>query len=195
MSSVARLGRDPELRYSQSGAPVCTLNVATDESWTRTVATEHALDRAEWHRVVVFQKAAENCSQYLTEGEPCLCGRQPPDPQVAGPAGRGTRYTTEIKAQRVQFLDKRGGDQNMPAGEGGYAPRRPAAAPAAGRRPPPRSARSSGRTITKTWALPFPPKPAAWTTCRSNRHPKGRDARLFLFLKRRHSFLFHKHEA
>ena len=43
------------------------------------------------------------------------------------------RYTTEIKAVRVQFLDKRGGEQGMPSGgmggsEGGYsAPRRPAA--------------------------------------------------------------------
>ena len=31
---IGRLGRDPELRYSQSGSPVCTLNIATDESYT-----------------------------------------------------------------------------------------------------------------------------------------------------------------
>ena len=62
---IGRLGRDPELRYSQSGSPVCTLNIATDESYTDRDGNR--VDRAEWHRVVVFQKAAENCSQYLTK--------------------------------------------------------------------------------------------------------------------------------
>ena len=128
---IGRLGRDPELRYSQSGSPVCTLNIATDESYTDRDGNR--VDRAEWHRVVVFQKAAENCSQYLTKGslvfvEGSLQTRKWQDQQ--GP----DRYTTEIKAQRVQFLDKRGGEQGgMPSGaggsEGGYsAPRRPAAA-------------------------------------------------------------------
>ena len=63
---IGRLGRDPELRYSQSGSPVCTFSVATDESYTDRDGNR--VDRAEWHRVVVFQKAAENCSQYLTKG-------------------------------------------------------------------------------------------------------------------------------
>ena len=128
---IGRLGRDPELRYSQSGSPVCTLNIATDESYTDRDGNR--VDRAEWHRVVVFQKAAENCSQYLTKGslvfvEGSLQTRKWQDQQGQD------RYTTEIKAQRVQFLDKRGGEQGgMPSGaggsEGGYsAPRRPAAA-------------------------------------------------------------------
>ena len=126
---IGRLGRDPELRYSQSGSPVCTLNIATDESYTDRDGNR--VDRAEWHRVVVFQKAAENCSQYLTKGslvfvEGSLQTRKWQDQQGQD------RYTTEIKAQRVQFLDKRGGEQGgMPSGaggsEGGYsAPRRPA---------------------------------------------------------------------
>ena len=105
---IGRLGRDPELRYSQSGSPVCTLNIATDESYTDRDGNR--VDRAEWHRVVVFQKAAENCSQYLTKGslvfvEGSLQTRKWQDQQGQD------RYTTEIKAQRVQFLDKRGGEQ------------------------------------------------------------------------------------
>ncbi len=134
---IGRLGRDPELRYSQSGSPVCTLNIATDESYTDRDGNR--VDRAEWHRVVVFQKAAENCSQYLTKGslvfvEGSLQTRKWQDQQGQD------RYTTEIKAQRVQFLDKRGGEQGgMPSGaggsEGGYsAPRRPAQ-PGGGNRP------------------------------------------------------------
>ena len=136
---IGRLGRDPELRYSQSGSPVCTLNIATDESYTDRDGNR--VDRSEWHRVVVFQKAAENCSQYLTKGslvfvEGSLQTRKWQDQQGQD------RYTTEIKAQRVQFLDKRGSEQSGMSGgsEGGYSappPSRPAqrqpspAAPAA----------------------------------------------------------------
>lgn len=42
---IGRLGRDPELRYSQSGSPVCTLNIATDESYTDRDGNR--VDRAE----------------------------------------------------------------------------------------------------------------------------------------------------
>ena len=105
---IGRLGRDPELRYSQSGSPVCTLNIATDESYTDRDGNR--VDRAEWHRVVVFQKAAENCSQYLTKGslvfvEGSLQTRKWQDQQGQD------RYTTEIKAQRVQFLDRKADGQ------------------------------------------------------------------------------------
>ncbi len=63
---IGRLGRDPELRYTQSGSPICNLNIATDESYTDRDGNK--VDRAEWHRVVVFQRAAENCAQYLGKG-------------------------------------------------------------------------------------------------------------------------------
>ena len=113
---IGRLGRDPELRYSQSGSPVCTLNIATDESYTDRDGNR--VDRAEWHRVVVFQKAAENCSQYLTKGslvfvEGSLQTRKWQDQQGQD------RYTTEIKAQRVQFLDRKGEGDGQQGRQGG----------------------------------------------------------------------------
>lgn len=124
---IGRLGRDPELRYSQSGAPVCTLNMATDESYTDREGNK--VDKAEWHRVVVFQRVAENCAQFLSKGslvfvEGSLQTRKWQDQQGQ------ERYTTEIKAQRVQFLDKRGSGAEQSGSEGGYAaaPRRSAPA-------------------------------------------------------------------
>ena len=57
---IGRLGRDPELKYSQNGAAICRLNVATDESYTDREGNR--VQKAEWHSVVVFQKAAEHCS-------------------------------------------------------------------------------------------------------------------------------------
>lgn len=129
---IGRLGRDPELRYSQSGAPVCTLNMATDESYTDREGNK--VDKAEWHRVVVFQRVAENCAQFLSKGslvfvEGSLQTRKWQDQQGQ------ERYTTEIKAQRVQFLDKRGGGADQSGSEGGdaSAPRR--SVPTEGGRP------------------------------------------------------------
>ena len=63
---IGRLGREPELKYTQSGSPVCTFSVATDESYTDNSGQK--VEKTEWHRIVVFQKAAENCSQYLGKG-------------------------------------------------------------------------------------------------------------------------------
>ncbi len=123
---IGRLGRDPELRYSQSGMPMASLNVATDESYTDREGNK--VDRTEWHRVSVFQKTAENCANYLAKGslvfvEGSLQTRKWQDQQGQD------RYTTEIKAQRVQFLDRRGdsaGGEGAPRGAGGGRPQRPA---------------------------------------------------------------------
>lgn len=126
---IGRLGRDPELRYTQNGTAVATLNMATDESYTDRDGNR--VDRAEWHRVVVWSRQAENCAQYLSKGslafvEGSLQTRQWQDQQGQ------TRYSTEVKAQRVQFLDTRSAapdqrdsgygnkQQNQNQGGGGY---------------------------------------------------------------------------
>ena len=115
---VGRLGRDPELRYTQSGTAVCSLNVATDESYTDRDGNK--VDRTEWHRISCFQKQAENCANYLAKGslvyvEGSLQTRKWQDQQGQD------RYTTEIKADRVQFLDRKGDNQG--AGQQHGAPR------------------------------------------------------------------------
>ncbi len=102
---IGRLGRDPELRYSASGTPMANLRIATDESYTDRDGNK--VERTEWHTVVVFQRQAENCANYLGKGslvfvEGSLQTRKWQDQQGQD------RYTTEIKAQRVQFLDRRG---------------------------------------------------------------------------------------
>lgn len=108
---IGRLGRDPELRYSQSGAAICNLNVATDESYTDKQGQR--VEQTEWHRVAVFSRQAELCANYLHKGslvyvEGSLQTRKWQDKDGSD------RYTTEIKALRVQFLDPKG------ASQGGY---------------------------------------------------------------------------
>ena len=124
---IGRLGRDPELRYTQSGSPVASLNVATDESYTDRDGNK--VDRTEWHRVSVFQRQAENCANFLAKGsliyvEGSLQTRKWQDQQGQD------RYTTEIKAQRVQFLDRKG-DAPREAGGGGRGYEEDYGAPAA----------------------------------------------------------------
>ena len=113
---IGRLGRDPELRYSQSGSPVCTLSVATDEGYTDRDGKK--VERTEWHRVVLYSKAAENCNQFLKKGslvyvEGSLQTRKWQDQQGQD------RFSTEIKAQRVQFLDRKADGQSSQQQEGG----------------------------------------------------------------------------
>lgn len=106
---IGRLGRDPELRYTQSGAPIATLNIATDESYVDRDGNK--VERTEWHRVSVFQKQAEQCANYLAKGslvyvEGSLQTRKWQDQQGQD------RYSTDIKAQRVQFLNRKSDGEN-----------------------------------------------------------------------------------
>ena len=119
---VGRLGRDPELRYSSSGMPIANLRIATDESYVDRDGNK--VERTEWHTVVVFQRAAENCANFLAKGslvfvEGSLQTRKWQDQQGQD------RYSTEVKAQRVQFLDRKGARDGAPdnayAQDGGYS--------------------------------------------------------------------------
>lgn len=113
---IGRLGRAPELRYTQSGAPIATLNVATDESYSDRDGNK--VERTEWHRVSVFQRQAENCANYLTKGSLVYVEGSLQTRKWQDQNGQD-RYTTEIKAQRVQFLERKGDGQRVPGGQPG----------------------------------------------------------------------------
>lgn len=124
---IGRLGRDPELRYTQSGSPVASLNVATDESYMDRDGNK--VERTEWHRVSVFQRQAENCANFLSKGSLVYVEGSLQTRKWQDQNGQD-RYTTEIKAQRVQFLDRRGDASRADAGGydddyGAPAPRAP----------------------------------------------------------------------
>lgn len=101
---IGRLGKDPELRYAQNGAPIASMRMATDESYTDRDGNK--VDRVEWHTVVVFQRLAENCAKYLGKGSLVFVEGSLQTRKWQDQSGQD-RYSTEIKAQRVQFLDRR----------------------------------------------------------------------------------------
>lgn len=113
---IGHLGRDVELRYSQNGSPVASLNIATDESYTDRDGNK--VERVEWHRVSAYGKSAENCANYLRKGSLVYIEGSLQTRKWQDQNGQD-RYTTEIKAQRVQFLDRRGGDGQQGGQQGG----------------------------------------------------------------------------
>ena len=103
---AGNLGRDPEVRFTQSGRAVANLSVATSDSWTDQEGNRQ--ERTEWHKVVVWGKQAENCGQYLAKGrQVCVQGRI--QTRKWTDQNGQDRYTTEIVAQRVDFLGGAGG--------------------------------------------------------------------------------------
>ena len=113
---IGRLGREPELKYTQSGSPVCTFSVATDESYTDNSGQK--VEKAEWHRIVVFQKAA-GCSQCTSPRRPLVFIEARLETRKWQEQQGQDRFATEIKAQRVQFLDRKADGQSSQQQEGG----------------------------------------------------------------------------
>ena len=113
---VGRLGRDPEMKYTSGGTPFCRFSMATDDAWTDKGSGEKQ-ERTEWHSIVVWDRLAEICNQYLTKGrlvyiEGSLQTREWDDKEGV------KRKTTEVRARDMVML---GGG---PGGEGG-GPSRP----------------------------------------------------------------------
>lgn len=102
---IGNLGQDPELRYTPNQVAVCTLNIATTEY--RTKEDGQREEQTTWHRVVVWNKQAENCSKYLTKGRPVYVEGKLQTRQWDDKTGN-RRYTTEIVAQNIQFLGSGG---------------------------------------------------------------------------------------
>ena len=109
---IGRLGADPELRYTQAGQATCSMRIATDESYTDRDGKR--VERTEWHRVAVFGKAAENCNQYLSKGILVYVDGKLTTRKWQDQNGQD-RYTTEIHAERVQFLDRKENGPQKPA--------------------------------------------------------------------------------
>ncbi len=110
---VGRLGQEPEIRSTTSGQQVCTLSIATSETWTKDGNKE---EKTEWHRVVLWGRQAEIAHKYLKKGrlvyiEGKLQTRSWQDQQGQ------KRYTTEIVANNMQFLESMGSNSNRDTNE------------------------------------------------------------------------------
>ncbi|SUZ74044.1 uncharacterized protein METZ01_LOCUS26898 [marine metagenome] len=106
---VGNLGQDPEIKYTAGGAAVTTLSIATSDSW-KDKDSGMDQERTEWHRVVLWRRLAEVAGEYLKKGSKVYIEGQL---QTRKWEQEGqTRYTTEIIARDMQFLDSRGSSSN-----------------------------------------------------------------------------------
>jgi single-strand DNA-binding protein len=65
---IGNVGKDPEMRRTQSGAPIANLSIATSETW-RDKASGERKEKTEWHRVVIFNEGiCKVVEQYVKKG-------------------------------------------------------------------------------------------------------------------------------
>ena len=111
---VGNLGKDPEMKYTASGAAIANITVATSESWNDK-QTGEKVEKTEWHRVVFFRRLAEIAGEYLRKGSQVYIEGKLQTRKWQDQNGQD-RYTTEVVGDEMQMLGSRGG------GEGGGRP-------------------------------------------------------------------------
>jgi single-strand DNA-binding protein len=128
---VGNLTKDPELRHTSGGTPVCSLRIAVNGS--RKDESGQWVDKPNYFSISVFGNQAESCAQYLAKGRPvAVSGRL--DWREWQAQDGGKRESVEVVADRVQFLGGRGegelggGNQFVPAGAAAETADFPAAA-------------------------------------------------------------------
>ena len=110
---VGNLGRDPELRYTPQGTPVCSFTMATNEK--RKGAGGDQQDITTWFRVTIWGGRAEIASKYLTKGSPVYIEGRLRLEEWTDRDGK-TRQTLDVQATDMQFIGS-----SRPPEEGGFA--------------------------------------------------------------------------
>jgi single-strand DNA-binding protein len=110
---VGRLGKDPEIRSTPSGTSVAKFSLATDDRFTDKNGEKQ--ERTEWHNIVAWGKLAEICGQYLRKGKLIYIEGSIRTDSWDDKETGVKKYRTEIIANQMQMLDRKG-DEN---GSGG----------------------------------------------------------------------------
>jgi len=105
---VGNLGRDPELRYTPQGTPVCSFSMATNER--RKDKSGEMQDQTTWFRVTLWGRQAETASQYLTKGRPVYIEGRLRVEEWTDRDGK-PRHTLEVHATDMQFIGSGRGEE------------------------------------------------------------------------------------
>jgi single-strand DNA-binding protein len=100
---LGHLGNNPEIRYTPNGNCVATFSVATNNQWTDKGGQKQ--NQVQWHRIVVWNKLAEACGEYLSKGSQVFIEGRLEYRQWTDAAGE-KRYSTEIVGKEVNFLSR-----------------------------------------------------------------------------------------
>ena len=100
---VGNLGKDPDLRYTPSGAAVCTFSLATTDRFKDKQGEQQ--ERTEWHNIVAWAGLAEICGKYLHKGKQVYIEGRIQNRSYEDRDGK-KRYITEIVANEMQMLGR-----------------------------------------------------------------------------------------
>lgn len=117
---LGRLGADPEVRYTASGAAVANFTLATNERWRDKDGNKK--ERSDFHRCTAWGKTAEVIGEHLRKGSQVLVEGRLQNRDWEDKEGN-KRQTTEVMTDRVVFVggrqDSDGAGPSRPAGDGG----------------------------------------------------------------------------
>jgi single-strand DNA-binding protein len=102
---IGRLGRDPEVRYTQDGTCIANLAIATSESY-KDKNTGERKETTEWHRVVLFGRLGEIAGEYLKKGSLVYLEGRLRTRKWQNKDGQD-QYTTEIVGSEMKMLGSR----------------------------------------------------------------------------------------
>ena len=103
---IGNVGNDPEMRYTPSGSAVTSFRLATNRVYTTSDGERR--EETEWFSVNAWGRLAEQCNNYVTKGMRVYAEGRLSTRTWTGNDGQN-RFSLEINADRVLFLDRAGG--------------------------------------------------------------------------------------
>jgi single-strand DNA-binding protein len=124
---IGNLGKDPEVKYTQTGTAICSFSLATTRRWQTKDGEKK--EETEWVYIEAWSKLAELCGEYLAKGRQAYVeGRLKTDKWTDKQSGQ-EKYRTKVVAEQVKFLG--GKSDRVPAAADEKEPETGSAAPAA----------------------------------------------------------------
>lgn len=121
---LGNITRDPEARTTTSGQSVVSFGVATSRRW-KDKATDELKEATEFHNCVAWAKLAQTVTTYCRKGSKVYVEGRLQTRSWEGPDGK-KNYRTEIVADNVILLDKKGEGPAQSTGQAGASPAAPA---------------------------------------------------------------------
>ncbi len=112
---VGNLGKDPELKYLQSGRPVCSFTVAVSETWSDKQSQEKR-EKTVWYRVSAWGPLGETANQFLAKGRQVMVIGSLEPARAYMDQSNQPQATLELTARDIRFLGSR---QDREGGNGG----------------------------------------------------------------------------
>ncbi len=116
---VGRLGKDPELRYTQSGSAVASFSLATNRSWKGQDGQRQ--EETTWHNIVVWGRQAEVIKEYMGKGRQIYLEGRIANRSYDDKEGN-KKYISEVVVEDFKFLGDKGDSSGGGGGGGQQSP-------------------------------------------------------------------------